>query len=85
MEELKPFFEAMESALSPGEYAVAMRDHDFGAYWKTFRFSQAEPTHLRTMQIQDLLAGTSFQNPPAYEQLLKVMKAIDPKFEPPAR
>lgn len=83
VEELAPFFEAMETALTPGEYAIAVRDNDFAGYWKSMGFKQPEPTHLRTMQVQNLLVGPSFQNPPAYELMLKAMLAIDPKFEPP--
>ncbi len=85
VEELKPFFEAMESSLTPGEYAIAMRDNDFEGTWKTYGYRQPEPIHLRTGQIQMLLVGPSFQNWPAYEQMLKAMKGIDPAFEPPAR
>jgi RNA polymerase sigma factor (sigma-70 family) len=83
VEELAPFFKAMETGLTPGEYAIAVRDNDFAGYWKNMGFKQPEPTHLRTMQVQTLLVGPSFQNPPAYELMLKAMLAIDPRFEPP--
>lgn len=84
VEELQPFFAAMESSLTPGEYAIAIRDNDFEGTWKSNGYIQPEPIHLRTGQVQTLLVGPSFQNPAAYEQMLKAMKAIDPGFEPPA-
>ena len=85
LNELEPYFAAMELALSPGEYAIAMRDlkSSLDSYWQARGFNQAEPTHLPTSLVQILLVGPAHQNRAAYEQMLRAIQQVDPGFQPP--
>jgi hypothetical protein len=82
--ELAGYFAAMESALTPGEYAIAMRDlkSSLDSYWQAHRFAQPEPSHLPADLVKVLLVGPYHQNRPAYEQMLHAMREIDPGFKP---
>ena len=85
LEQLAPYFATMESSLTPGEYAMAMRDlrTSLDSWWKSRGFVQPEPTHLPAHLVQMLLVGPSYQNRPAYEQMLRTIRTIDPAFHPP--
>jgi RNA polymerase sigma factor (sigma-70 family) len=85
LDQLGPYFTAMATALTPGEYAIAMRDlkPSLDSYWRAHGFNQPEPTHLPTSLVQILLVGPFHQNRPAYDQMLRAMREIDPAFEPP--
>ncbi|MFO1499822.1 MAG: hypothetical protein U1G07_15750 [Verrucomicrobiota bacterium] len=82
--ELEPYFLAMETSLSPGEYAIAMRDLKLSldSYWQSHGFRQNEPTHLPVDLVQVLLVGPSFQNRAAYRQMVQAMQQVDPAFQP---
>jgi RNA polymerase sigma factor (sigma-70 family) len=85
IDELEPYFATMESALTPGQYAIAMRDlkSSLDSYWQARGFRQAEPTHLPKDLVQVLLVGPAHQNRAAYEQMLQAIRQVDPAFEPP--
>ncbi len=85
LEQLEPYFATMESALSPGEYAITMRDlkSSLDSYWQARGFQQGEPTHLPKDLVQVLLVGPQHQNRRAYDAMLRTMREIDPAFEAP--
>jgi hypothetical protein len=86
IEQLNPFFAAMESALPPGEHAIALRDlsSSLQSYWKARRFIQPEPTHLPAHLVQILFVGPFQENRPAYDEMLNAMRReVDPAFRPP--
>jgi hypothetical protein len=86
IEELTPFFAAMESALTPGEHAIAIRDlrSSLFSYWKARGFIQPEPTHLPADLVRILFVGPFHENRPAYDQMLNAMRReVDPSFQPP--
>lgn len=87
IEQLAPYFAAMESALTPGEYAIAMRDlkPSLESYWQARGFSQPEPTHLPANLVQTLMVGPLHDNRPAYDQMLRAIRQIDPAFQPPTQ
>src|SRR4051812_30722558 len=80
-----PYFAAMESPLTPGEYAISMRNlkSSLESHWKARSFNQPEPTHLPTDLVQILLVGPYHQNRPAYEAMREAILKIDPAFRLP--
>ena len=85
LDQLAPYFATMESALTPGEYGVAMRDlkSSLASYWQARGFIQSEPSHLPADLVQILLVGPLHENRQAYDQMLRVIREIDPSFRPP--
>ena len=85
LDQLAPFFASMESALTQGEFAIAMRDlrSSLDMYWRSHAFTQREPTHLPDNLVRNLLVGPYHQNRPAYEEMLRAIRTIDPAFQPP--
>lgn len=86
IEMLAPYFSTMESALTPGEYAIALRDlkSSIEMYWKSRGFIQPEPSHVPANLVQILLVGPYHQNPSAYDQMLEAIRVVDPAFTPPS-
>ena len=85
IDQLAPYFAAMETTLTPGEYAITMRDlkSSLESYWKARGFTQPEPTHLPADLVKTLLVGPAHQNRPAYEQMLRAIREVDPAFQEP--
>jgi len=85
LSELEPLFLAMQDWLTPGEYAIAMRDFQSSAesMWHLFGYGDTPPTHVDRNLVLVLPVGPMHENRPAYEAMVKAMKEIDPRLQPP--
>ncbi len=85
LRELEPLFLAMQDWLTPGEYAIAMRDFQSSAesMWQVFGYGDTPPTHVWRNLVEVLPVGPMHENRPAYEAMVKALKGIDPSLQPP--
>lgn len=85
LNELEPLFGVMEEMLTPGEFAIAMRDFKSSVemIWKSSGSSDVPPTLVPNWLVQGLPVGPMHENFPAYKAMVKAMKGIDPRLQPP--
>jgi len=86
LEELQPLFKAMEASLTPGEYAVAMRDFhaSIEPLSSAMGISAGTESLVPATLVPMLLVGPLHENRRAFEAMADAMRRIDPRLPVPS-